>query len=112
MDYIQKNAENDQILWQFKHIIGQQGPLKPSDPHYMGSRFNVQVEWENGEITYVPLNYLGNRHAHRAYLYHMVHNTDATFTDGEPTSHGPTCIPPTDCDYDGCFATMLCMVTD
>jgi len=37
MDYIQKNAENDEILWQFKHILGHQGPLRPGDPHYAGA---------------------------------------------------------------------------
>ena len=56
MDYIQKNAENDQILWWFKHIIGHQGPLKPSDHYYLGSSYNVQVKWENGEVTYEPLD--------------------------------------------------------
>ena len=55
MDYIQKNTENEQKLWRFKHIIGHQGPLKPSDHHYLGSCYNVQVEWENGEISYEPL---------------------------------------------------------
>ena len=55
MDYVQKNAENNQILWWFKCIIGHQGPLKPSDHHYMGSHYNIQVKWENGEITYEPL---------------------------------------------------------
>ena len=56
LDYFQKNAENDKILWQFKCIIRHQGPLKPSNHHYKGSRFNVQVKWENGEITYEPLH--------------------------------------------------------
>ena len=55
MDFLQKNVENDAILWKYKHIIGHQGPLTPADPSYMGSRFNVQLEWENGEITYEPL---------------------------------------------------------
>ena len=32
MDSIQKNAENDQVLWWFKCIIGHKGPLKPSTP--------------------------------------------------------------------------------
>lgn len=56
MDYIQKNSENDQIVWRFKRIVGHQGPLKPSDPFYKGSRYNVQIEWENGAITYEPLS--------------------------------------------------------
>ena len=55
MDFLQKNVENDAILWKYKRIIGHQGPLTPADPNYLGSRFNVQLEWENGEITYEPL---------------------------------------------------------
>ena len=43
-------------VWQFQKIICHQGPLKRSDPNYNGSLYNVQVEWENGKITYVPLN--------------------------------------------------------
>ena len=31
-------------------IIGHQGPLLTSDPDWKGSKYNVQVEWETGEI--------------------------------------------------------------
>ena len=51
------------------------------------------------DVTLADLNYLGNRHVHQAYLYCMVHNTDAAFTDGEPMSHGPKCITPLECDF-------------
>jgi hypothetical protein len=44
MDFLQKNVENDAILWKYKRIIRHQGPLTPADPNYMGSRFNVQLE--------------------------------------------------------------------
>jgi hypothetical protein len=30
-----------------------------SDPEYKGSRYNILVEWENGEITSEPLNIFG-----------------------------------------------------
>ena len=56
MDFIQKNMENDAIIWKFQKIVGHQGPLKWNDPHYMGLRFNVRIEWENGEITNEPLD--------------------------------------------------------
>ena len=55
MDFIQKNEENDDIVWKFHQIIEHQGPLKPGNPQYQGSQFNVHIEWENGEITYEPL---------------------------------------------------------
>jgi len=29
-------------------------PLKPSDPSYKGSKYNVMIEWENGEVTSEP----------------------------------------------------------
>jgi hypothetical protein len=35
--------------------VGHQGPLLRHDKDYNGSRFNVLVEWENGEITTEPL---------------------------------------------------------
>ena len=45
----------DQELFKFRAIIGHQGPLAASDPDWKGSKYNVQVEWETGEITYKPL---------------------------------------------------------
>jgi hypothetical protein len=56
MDFIQKNEENDTIVWHFQHIVGHQGPLLHSDPNYKGSKFNIMVEWENGETTTQPLS--------------------------------------------------------
>ena len=56
MDFIQKNTENDAIVWKFQKIVGHQVPLKQNDPHYMGLRFNVQIEWGNGEIMNEPLD--------------------------------------------------------
>ena len=59
LDFIeQDNFANDLSndgLFQYRDIIGHQGPLEPGDPDYQGSKYNVQVEWETGEITYVPL---------------------------------------------------------
>ena len=46
----------DQELYRFRAIIGHQGPLFASDPDWKGSKYNVQVEWETGEITFEPLS--------------------------------------------------------
>jgi hypothetical protein len=46
-------------FWNFKHIVGHEGPFRASDPEYKGSRYNILVEWENGEITSEPLNIFG-----------------------------------------------------
>ena len=43
-------------LYRFRAIIGHQGPLIASDPDWKGSKYNVQVEWETGEITFEPLS--------------------------------------------------------
>ena len=46
----------DQELYRFRAIIGHRGPLLASDPDWKGSKYNVQVEWETGEITFEPLS--------------------------------------------------------
>ena len=46
----------DQELCRFRAIIGHQGTLLASDPDWKGSKYNVQVEWETGEITFEPLS--------------------------------------------------------
>ena len=46
----------DQELYRFRAIIQHQGPLLASDLDWKGSKYNVQVEWETGEITFEPLS--------------------------------------------------------
>ena len=46
----------DQELFEFRYIMGHQGSLDASDPDWKGSKYNVQVEWETGEIPYEPLS--------------------------------------------------------
>ena len=46
----------DQELFKFRAIMGHQGPLAASDPDWKGSKYNVQGEWETGEITFEPLS--------------------------------------------------------
>ena len=46
----------DQELFKFRAIMGHQGPLAASDPDWKGSKYNLQVEWETGEITFEPLS--------------------------------------------------------
>ena len=43
----------DQELYRFRAIIG---PLLASDPDWKVSKYNVQDEWETGEITFEPLS--------------------------------------------------------
>ena len=46
----------DQELYRSRTIIGHQGPLLASDPDWKRSKYNIQVEWETGEITFEPLS--------------------------------------------------------
>ena len=58
MDYIQKgtDAEEDpDSLFKFRDIVAHQGPLESTDPNHKGSKYNVMVEWDSGEVTYEPL---------------------------------------------------------
>ena len=54
-NFLNKDDEQE-VLWKYKAIIGHQGPLVPTDKDYNGSNYNVQVEWENGEVTFEPLS--------------------------------------------------------
>ena len=58
MDYIQKGTEAEEdpdSLFKFRDIVAHQGPLESTDPDHKGSKYNVLVEWETGEVTYEPL---------------------------------------------------------
>ena len=46
----------DQELYKFRAIIRHQGPLLASDPDWKEIKYNVQVEWETGEITFELLS--------------------------------------------------------
>ena len=58
--HLENAQDNDmgmhQELFNFRSIIGHQSPLAASDPDWKGSKYNVQVEWETGKITYEPLS--------------------------------------------------------
>ena len=58
MDYIQKGTDGEEDLdlpFKFKGILAHQGPLESTDPNHKGSKYNVMVEWEPGEVTCEPL---------------------------------------------------------
>ena len=50
------DQEQQEDLYKFRAITGHQGPLSPQDENYKGSKYNVMVEWETGEITEEPLS--------------------------------------------------------
>ena len=58
MDYIQRGTEAEEdpdSLFRIRDIVAHQGPLESTDPDHKGSKYNVMVEWESGEVTYEPL---------------------------------------------------------
>jgi hypothetical protein len=54
MEYLEKDTDNP-IMWKLKKIVAHQGLLNSMHPDYKGLLYNVQIEWENGEITDEPL---------------------------------------------------------
>ena len=58
MDYIQKGTDAEEVpdsRFKFRDIVAHQGSLESTDPNHKGSKYNVMVEWESGEVTYEPL---------------------------------------------------------
>ena len=55
---LQRLEEDDgeQLVWKFKSIKNHEGPLTPGHHKYRGSKWNIQIEWENGEVTWEPLS--------------------------------------------------------
>jgi hypothetical protein len=47
-----KKKQQQEVLRRFKRITGHQGPQQKADLDYCGSMLNLQVEWENGEVSY------------------------------------------------------------
>ena len=60
LDYINNSEEDDLVEWKFREILAHEGPLPKSHPNYNGSTYNLQIEWESGEITNEPLNIIAS----------------------------------------------------
>ena len=54
--------------------MAHQGPLHPHSKDYKGSRWNVSIEWENGEITWEPLSILAKDDPVTCAIYAEEHN--------------------------------------
>ena len=77
MDYIQKgtDAEEDpDPLFKFRDIVAHQGPLESTDPDHKGSKYNVMVEWESGEVTYEPLTLISKDDPITCAVYAKIHD--------------------------------------
>ena len=59
MEYLDDSTDTGQLengLNKFKCIKVHRGPYTPSDPEYVGSSYNLHIEWETGEMTWAPLS--------------------------------------------------------
>ena len=54
----EEQSAEDKLFF-LKRIISHHGPMKPTDPNYKGSSWNVKIEWDDGSITYEPLDMVG-----------------------------------------------------
>ena len=91
MDYIQKgtDAEEDpDSLFKFRHIVAHQGPLESTDPNHKGSKYNVMVEWDSGEVTYEPLTLISKDDPITCAVYAKKHDI-LTQQDGNTSKDMP-----------------------
>jgi hypothetical protein len=56
IDYIEADTTEEGV-WKFRQVLDHK-KVKPSDPDYKGSSYNLLVEWEGGETTWEPLQVL------------------------------------------------------
>ena len=63
----QQDTDDPDTLWTYDDILGHQGPIKPNNPFYKGSSYNVLVKWSNGEESYESQQSRNYRN-HSAYV--------------------------------------------
>ena len=59
MEYLEDTLDTGQTedrLYKLKYILDHKGPYSPSDPEYLGSSYNLLIEWETGEMTWELLS--------------------------------------------------------
>ena len=74
LNYLEKDNQEDDSLYKFRAIPNHHGPLKKSDPSYIGSLYNVTVECETGEITEDPLSIIAQDDPVTYAAYTKEHN--------------------------------------
>ena len=90
MDYIQKGTDGEEdpdSLFKFRDIVAHQGPLESIDPDQKGSKYNVMVEWECGELTYEPLTLISKEDPINCAVYAKKHDLLDTTRWNHPKRH-------------------------
>ena len=73
-NYIEQQDDDGTKLWKFKRIIAHEGPLKPTDPTYKGSKYNIMIKWENGKVTSKPLTVIAADNPVTCTIYAREHD--------------------------------------
>jgi hypothetical protein len=79
MQHIEKDDEDGETFWKHKQISGHEGSLTKNHPSWKGDKYNVKVEWENGEVSYEPLHTIAADDPVTCAVYakdHGLHDTD------------------------------------
>ena len=77
MEYIEDNADTGQLqngFYKFNCIKDHRGPYTSSDPEYLGSSYNLLIEWKTGEITWEPLSNIIASDPYTCAIYAKRHN--------------------------------------
>ena len=57
MKHTEKDNDDGETFWKYKQIYGHEGPLNKNHSSWKGdNKYNVKVEWENGEVSCEPLH--------------------------------------------------------
>ncbi|MDJ0828176.1 MAG: reverse transcriptase domain-containing protein, partial [Rhodobacter sp.] len=61
-------------IFTYRKVLDHAGPIKPTDPNYKGSSWNVKLLWEDGSKTWEPLNIVGKDDPVTLAKYAKEHN--------------------------------------
>ena len=51
-----ETEEDEEILWKWRKIVAHEGPLNQTHSNYMGSKYNLIVEWEDSLVSPTSLS--------------------------------------------------------
>ena len=59
MNYLHRDELDEEgHIWSYRKVLAHTGPFTNKDKEYKGSSYNVLIEWENGDVTEEPLNWM------------------------------------------------------
>ena len=77
MEYLEDNTDTGQLengLYKFRCTKDHRCPYTPSDPEYIGSSYNLLIEWETGEMTWEPLSNIIASESYTCAVYAKKHD--------------------------------------